>query len=474
MPTSGFDGAGTRCGQGTWSAGKESSLMDRPLATRMRPRNFKEFVGHRHLLGEGKPLTKLIDGGHLPSTILWGPPGTGKTTLAHLLAVAVGADFQQLSAVSSGVSDARRVMDHSKTTLFRTVLFVDEVHRWNKAQQEILLPAIEDGSITLIGATTENPYHSLGGPLLSRCLLLRLEPLEPKEIRGLLELAVIDAERGMGTLGVTLTDDALDHLVELSAGDARAALTALEAAVLLADAGETLIDGARVADAVQKRIVAYDRGDSHFDVVSAFIKSMRGSDPDASLFWLGRMIHAGEDPRFIVRRMMIFASEDVGLADPQALQVAVAAAHALEHVGMPEAKLNIAQAAMYLARAPKSNSVTDALDKAMVDADSTDAVPPHLRDEHYVGAAKLGHGEGYEYPHDFDGHHVEQQYRPERFEDSVYHEPTGQGSDVDVTPGTGAPVPDPAVETPAQEPAQEPAHEAAQDPTPKRGPAPQR
>ena len=212
--------------------------MDRPLATRMRPRNFKEFVGHHHLLGEGKPLTKLIDGGHLPSTILWGPPGTGKTTLAHLLAVAVGADFQQLSAVSSGVSDARRVMDHSKTTLFRTVLFVDEVHRWNKAQQEILLPAIEDGSITLIGATTENPYHSLVGPLLSRCLLLRLEPLEPKEIRGLLELAVIDAERGMGALGVTLTDDALDHLVELSAGDARAALTALEAAVLLADAGE--------------------------------------------------------------------------------------------------------------------------------------------------------------------------------------------------------------------------------------------
>ena len=435
--------------------------MDRPLATRMRPRNFKEFVGHHHLLGEGKPLTKLIDGGHLPSIILWGPPGTGKTTLAHLLAVAVGADFQQLSAVSSGVSDARRVMDHSKTTLFRTVLFVDEVHRWNKAQQEILLPAIEDGSITLIGATTENPYHSLVGPLISRCLLLRLEPLEPDEIRVLLELAVVDAERGMGALGVSLTDDALDHLVELSAGDARAALTALEAAVLLADAGETVIDGARVADAVQKRIVAYDRGDNHFDVVSAFIKSMRGSDPNATLFWLSRMIHAGEDPRFMVRRMVIFASEDVGLADPQALSVAVAAAHALEHVGMPEARFNLAEAALYLARAPKSNAVADALDKAMVDADSTDPVPPHLRDAHYAGAAKLGHGEGYEYPHDFDGHHVDQQYRPDRFEDTSYYEPSGQGEEVEVEPGTGAPVGRDATEQQEKSPARSPSKRSA-------------
>jgi putative ATPase len=414
--------------------------MDRPLATRMRPRNFKEFVGHQHLLGEGKPLTKLIDGGHLPSIILWGPPGTGKTTLAHLLAVAVGADFQQLSAVSSGVSDARRVMDHSKTTLFRTVLFVDEVHRWNKAQQEILLPAIEDGSITLIGATTENPYHSLVSPLISRCLLLRLEPLQPDEIRGLIEIAAVDTERGMGALGVTLTDDAIDHLVEIAAGDARAALTGLEAAVLLADAGETVVDGDRVADAVQRRIVAYDRGDNHYDVVSAFIKSMRGSDPDAALFWLGRMIHAGEDPRFIVRRMVIFASEDVGLADPQALSVAVAAAEALEHVGMPEARLNLAEAAVYLARAPKSNAVTDALDKAMVDADSTDPVPPHLRDAHYAGASKLGHGEGYRYPHDFEGHHVAQQYRPERFEGTFYYEPSGQGVDIEVEPGSGRPV----------------------------------
>jgi putative ATPase len=331
-------------------------------------------------------------------------------------------------------------MDHSKTTLFRTVLFVDEVHRWNKAQQEILLPAIEDGSITLIGATTENPYHSLVSPLISRCLLLRLEPLEPEEIRGLIQVAVVDSERGMGALGVTLTDEAVDHLVEIAAGDARAALTGLEAAVLLADAGETVIDGDRVADAIQRRIVAYDRGDNHYDVVSAFIKSMRGSDPDATLFWLGRMIHAGEDPRFIVRRMVIFASEDVGLADPQALPVAVAAAEALEHVGMPEARLNIAQAAVYLARAPKSNAVTDALDKAMVDADSTDPVPPHLRDAHYAGASKLGHGEGYRYPHDFDGHHVEQQYRPERFEEVSYYEPSRQGADVEVEPGTGMPI----------------------------------
>jgi len=406
-------------------------LADAPLATRMRPRSFDEFVGHRHILGPGKPLTKLIEGGHLPSMIIWGPPGTGKTTLAHLLARAVHADLQQLSAVTSGVSDARRVMEHAKTTLFRTVLFVDEVHRWNKAQQEILLPAIEDGTITLIGATTENPYHALVSPLLSRSLMIRLEPLEPEEIRKLLERALSDAERGLGGLGVTVTDRALDYLVGVSGGDARVALTGLEAAVLLAEEGETVVDLDRARDAVQGTAVVYDRaGDAHYDVISAFIKSVRGSDPDAALFWLARMLEGGEDPRFIARRLVILASEDVGLADPEALPVAVAAAQAVELVGMPEARLNLAHATLYLAKAPKSNSVLTALGRAAADARSADPVPLHLRDAHYGGARALGHGEGYEYPHDFPEHRVEQAYRPQRFEGKRYYEPSGQGEDV--------------------------------------------
>ena len=406
-------------------------LADAPLATRMRPRSFDEFVGHRHILGPGKPLTKLIEGGHLPSMIIWGPPGTGKTTLAYLLARAVHADLQQLSAVTSGVSDARRVMEHAKTTLFRTVLFVDEVHRWNKAQQEILLPAIEDGTITLIGATTENPYHALVSPLLSRSLMIRLEPLEPEEIRKLLERALSDAERGLGGLGVTVADRALDYLVGVSGGDARVALTGLEAAVLLAEEGETVVDLDRARDAVQGTAVVYDRaGDAHYDVISAFIKSVRGSDPDAALFWLARMLEGGEDPRFIARRLVILASEDVGLADPEALPVAVAAAQAVELVGMPEARLNLAHATLYLAKAPKSNSVLTALGRAAADARSADPVPLHLRDAHYGGARALGHGEGYEYPHDFPEHRVEQAYRPQRFEGKRYYEASGQGEDV--------------------------------------------
>ncbi len=407
-------------------------MIDAPLATRMRPRTFDEFVGHGHLFGEGKPLTKLIAGGHLPSTILWGPPGTGKTTLAFLLSKAVSAELVQLSAVASGVSDARRVIEKAKGSLFRTILFVDEVHRWNKAQQEILLPAIEEGIVTLIGATTENPYHSLVSPLLSRCLMLRLEPLGPDELKKLLQTALADQERGLGGLGVSVTDEAMDYLVEVSGGDARMALTGLEAAVLLADTGEDVVDRDRAVDAVQKKAVAYDRaGDSHYDVVSAFIKSMRGSDPDATLFWLARMIEGGEDPRFIARRMIVQASEDVGLADPRALAIAVAAAEAVEHVGLPEARLNLAQAALYLARAPKSNSVYTALAKAQEDASSSDPVPPHLRDASYAGARKLGHGKGYKYPHDFPGHKVKQKYRPDRFQGKRYYEPSDQGEERD-------------------------------------------
>jgi putative ATPase len=413
---------------------------DQPLAARMRPRTPAEFVGQTHLVGPGRALQRLIDRGSLPSIILWGPAGTGKTTLAHLLADAVGASLVTLSATSSGVADARKVMQGARGGMFPTVLFVDEVHRWSKAQQDVLLPAVEDGTVTLIGATTENPYFSLNTPLLSRCLLLRLEPLSTDDLRALVQRALADEDRGLGTLGLTIDEDALEHLVTIAGGDARMALTGLEAAALAAEgAGAGAIDRDLAADAVQRKAVVYDRqGDAHYDVISAFIKSIRGSDPDAALFWLARMLEAGEDPRFIVRRLIVHASEDVGLADPMALLQAVAAAHAVEHVGLPEARLNLAQATIYLARAPKSNSVITALGAAQEDALSADAVPAHLRDASYPGAWKLGHGKGYVYPHDEPGHHVDQAYVPPPFVGTRYWVPSGMGEDTEEwTPGAG-------------------------------------
>jgi putative ATPase len=410
-------------------------MAEVPLAARMRPRSFEEFVGQSHLLGPGKALTQLLEGGHLPSLILWGPAGTGKTTLAHLLADAVGGQLVQLSAVSSGVADARKVMQGARGGMFRTILFVDEVHRWSKAQQDVLLPSVEDGTITLIGATTENPYFSLVTPLLSRSILLRLEPLTAEEVRTILRRALVDEQRGLGAEHVSATDEALDHLVEVAGGDARVALTGLEASVLSARAaGEDVVDLDRAADAVQKKAIVYDRqGDAHFDVISAFIKSIRGSDPDASLFWLARMIEAGEDPRYIARRMIVHASEDIGLADPRALLVAIAAAQAVEHVGLPEARLNLAEAAMYLALAPKSNSVITALGAAFEDARSSDPVPLHLRDASLPTSRRLGHGKGYRYPHDYPGHRVDQEYRPQRFTERVYYVPSDQGEEADRT-----------------------------------------
>ena len=404
-------------------------VADVPLAARMRPRTFEEFVGQRHLFGPGKALTTLIEGGHLPSMLLWGPAGVADARKVMQGARGVRAGSSPRAA-QPRLTSASEPPDWENGML-RTVLFVDEVHRWSKAQQDVLLPAVEDGTITLIGATTENPYFSLVTPLLSRCLLLRLEPLSAEDTREVLERALAESDRGLGGVAVKVEPDALDHLVEVAGGDARIALTGLDAAVLSAQAaGEDVVTRDRAADAVQKKAVVYDRqGDAHYDVVSAFIKSIRGSDPDAALFWLARMIEAGEDPRYIARRMVVHASEDIGLADPRALLVAVAAAQAVEYVGLPEARLNLAEAAIYLARAPKSNSVITALSRAAEDAVSADPVPLHLRDTHYPAARKLGHGKGYKYPHEHPGHEVEQEYRPARFEGKRYYEPSGEGEE---------------------------------------------
>ncbi len=404
-----------------------------PLATRMRPRTLEEVVGQRRLIGPGRPLTTLVQSGRVPSLLLWGPAGSGKTTLAFIVGSAVGGEMVQLSAVASGVADARKVMERAKGTLVPVVLLVDEVHRWSKSQQDVLLPTVEEGTITLIGATTENPYFSLVSPLLSRCLLLRLEPLEPTDLRALMERALGDRDRGLGAIDVRVTDEALDHLADIAGGDARVALTGLEAAVNAAESnGMSEVDLRAAAEAIQKKAIVYDRqGDAHYDVISAFIKSIRGSDPDAALFWLARMLEAGEDPRYIARRMVVHASEDIGLADPRALLVATAAAQAVEYVGLPECRLNLAEAAIYLARAPKSNSVIKALGRATAEAASADPVPLHLREAGHPALRKQGYGKGYKYPHDYPGHQVEQEYRPVRFEGTRYYEPSGMGEESD-------------------------------------------
>jgi len=408
---------------------------DSPLAVRMRPRDLDELVGQDHLRAPGAPLRQLVSGTAPMSVILWGPPGSGKTTIAHLVAAATERRFVALSALSAGVKDVRAVIDTARKERRRggppTVLFIDEVHRFSKTQQDSLLAAVEDRTITLLAATTENPYFSVISPLLSRCVLLTLQPLDDDAVRGLVRRAVSDP-RGLAG-AVTLAADAEDHLVRLAAGDVRKALTALEAGASAAVAqGMAEIDLATAEKAVDVAALRYDRdGDAHYDVVSAFIKSMRGSDVDAALHYLARMLVAGEDARFIARRMVIFASEDVGMADPSALSVATAAAHAVEYVGLPEAQLNLAQAVVHLATAPKSNAVTTALGAAMADvrAGHGGAVPAHLRDAHYSGAKRIGHGKGYRYPHDDPRGVVTQRYAPEGLDERDYYQPTSHGGE---------------------------------------------
>ncbi|WP_233359214.1 replication-associated recombination protein A [Thermomonospora amylolytica] len=399
----------------------------------MRPGGLDEVVGQEHLLGPGTPIRQLVDRDAPMSLVLWGPPGTGKTTLAYVVAGVTRRRFVEISAVSDGVKRVRAEIDLARRELGmtgrQTVLFVDEVHRFNKAQQDALLPAVENRWVSFIGATTENPFFSVISPLLSRSLLLTLEPLGDDHLRQVIDRALTD-ERGLGGR-VELAPEAEDHLIRLAGGDARRALTYLEAAALVAD-GTGVIDVDVLEKAVDRAAVRYDReGDQHYDVVSAFIKSIRGSDVDAALHYLARMLEAGEDPRFIARRLIVHASEDVGMADPTALQTATAAAQAVEFVGLPEARINLAQAVIHLSLAPKSNAVVTAIGEAVADVKKglVGPVPPHLRDSHYKGAAKIGHGEGYKYPHDHPGGVVRQQYAPDPVAGRRYYRPTRHGAE---------------------------------------------
>jgi len=422
-----------RSGAGTpdlFGAAAHERLSERaPLATRMRPRTLDEIVGQRHLLAPGAPLRVLIEQDRLTSAILWGAPGTGKTTLASVVAERSAKAFVQLSAVNAGVADVRQTMGEARRRLGEhgqgTILFLDEVHRFNRAQQDALLPAVEEGLLVLIGATTENPFFSVNSPLLSRATLWRLEPLSDEDVR---ELLVRALEHEKGSAG----DEALDALVSVAEGDARAALGTLEVALALA--GDRELDASDVDRARAGRLL-HQGADAHYDQVSALIKSVRGSDVDAGLYWLARMLDGGEDPRFVARRLVILASEDVGMADPMALVVADAAARAVEFVGLPEAQLNLAQAVVYLATAPKSNRVTVALGRAQEDVRGGPAgqVPAHLRDPHYPGAGELGHGESYRYPHDDPRGYVEQEYRPRGVTDRVYYEPSAHGAEARIS-----------------------------------------
>ena len=417
---------------------RQQNMKDEsPLASRLRPTTLDEVVGQQHIVGKDKLLYRAIKADKLSSIIFYGPPGTGKTTLAKVIANTTSAEFMQINATSAGKKDMEEVVAAAKNNQGmygkKTILFIDEIHRFNKGQQDYLLPFVEDGTIILIGATTENPYFEVNPALLSRSVIFELKKLSTEDIRTLLLRAINDTEKGMGSYHAQMDDDALEFLADMANGDARAALTAIELGILTTDRSEDGIIHITLdvaSECIQKRVINYDKtGDNHYDTISAFIKSMRGSDPDAAVYYLARMLYAGEDVKFIARRIMILASEDIGNADPQALQVAVAAAQAVERLGMPEARIVLAQAVTYMASAPKSNSAINAIDKAMrvVQETKTPPVPVHLQDAHYKSAGKLGHGKGYKYAHDYKNHYVKQQYLPDGLTGEVFYEPSENG-----------------------------------------------
>ena len=416
---------------------EQSKEDESPLASRLRPKTLDEVVGQQHIIGKGKLLYRAIKADKLGSIIFYGPPGTGKTTLAKVIANTTSAEFLQINATSAGKKDMEEVIEKAKNNAGmygkKTILFVDEIHRFNKGQQDYLLPFVEDGTIILIGATTENPYFEVNGALISRSRIFELKSLQTKDIKELILRAVNDKERGMGSYNAKIDDDALEFLADMANGDARAAVNAVELGILTTDRGEDGIIHITLevaGECIQKRPVRYDKtGDNHYDTISAFIKSMRGSDPDAAVYYLARMLYAGEDVKFIARRIMICAAEDVSNADPQALVVAVSAAQAVERLGMPEGRIVLAQAAAYVASAPKSNSAIMAIDDAMasVQNEKISGVPNHLKDAHYKSAGKLGHGNGYKYAHDYPNHYVEQQYLPDELVGRKFYVPSENG-----------------------------------------------
>ena len=416
---------------------EQNKEKESPLASRLRPTKLEEVVGQQHIIGKDKLLYRAIKADKLQSVIFYGPPGTGKTTLAKVIAQTTSAEFMQINATSAGKKDMEAVIEKAKQLQGmygkRTILFIDEIHRFNKGQQDYLLPFVEDGTVTLIGATTENPYFEVNGALISRSIIFELKPLEKEDIKTLLHRALEDMEQGMGAYRAVADEEALEFLADVSNGDARSALNAIELGILTTERsadGLIHITLDVASECIQKRVIKYDKnGDSHYDNISAFIKSMRGSDPDAAVYYLAKMLYAGEDVTFIARRIMICASEDVGNADPNALTVAVSAAQAVERLGMPEARIVLAQAVTYVASAPKSNAAYLAVDKALsvVRESRTAPVPTYLCDAHYKGAGKLGRGIGYKYAHDYPNHYVEQQYLPDAYKDMKFYEPTENG-----------------------------------------------